>query len=76
MGVRVQDLLGWTVPIAVIAWSGSGLVVSVSNRRLGDSLLSLGGLAFGWFLTARLLRGRQDWLRSQESQTPGPSQSS
>ena len=71
--MRVQDLLGWMVPFYVIVWSAAGLVVSLSNRRYGEALLSLAGLAFGGVLTLRLMRRRQEWLRSRQSESdPAP----
>lgn len=65
--MRIQDFLGWLVPIYVTAWAGAGLFVSLANRRYGEVLLSLAGLAFGAFLAVRLLRRRQEWLRSQHT---------
>ena len=66
--VRVQDLLGWLVPVYAFVWAGSALVVSVANRRLGDALMSVVGLAVAGGLALGLLRRRERWLRSERGQ--------
>lgn len=66
--LRLQNFLGWLVPLYVVIWAGSALVVSLSNRRYGDALASVLGLGVAAVLALGLLRRRREWLRSEPNQ--------
>lgn len=67
--MRIQDALGWSVPIVVLGISGWELFeywARGDDQLLGFAILNL---IFGAGLIVGLLQRRREWLAAQDSRS-------